>query len=658
MASIACDAAISTRRWPRLATIAISCLSVLLSVWLCGRLALHDMYTGFQTYDDEGAMLITLEQMNRGHPLYDQVVTMYGPIGFLPKLALIKLFGLTIDHDTGRAISLGIWLLTSVISGAVVWRITGLAPWFAVGMSAVCFILIATANEPGHPQDLCSLWIAGCLFASTFVTQRRFISLSLMAILAACLALTKINLGIFCVVATAVAIVVHLPHGIYKRVLFTVLSIGLLAIPVMLMHGGFNHPPVVYLCIEIVLSMVACLCFASIFPASSQFCVRDLCIWIGSFVTSVVLGCLITISTNVSIKGLLEGVILLPLRLSHAFSLMLPVQSSAVIRGVIGVLFAICIGSWFRLSTENVRRTRIISVIRVVAAICALAMLCPQDLLDLFLWTPPLAWLVMMPTSSNDGKDRFQFARVFLAFLSVTELMWAYPVAGSQVAFALFPMIILAVITLADGVYGLAALANSASKTATVEWSVSGVVVVCVLCFDAIVSGELVELYKEYVPLRLPGSSYIHVSQQQASDYEDIVATLRLNADALITLPGLNSFYFWTHLAPPTSANVTGWTYILTDQQEREIVDALKLHPNACMLFDAKELSFWLKDLTGPPKGPLMDYLHEQFSPVVDIGRCEILVRKDRQTVTVVRGASSHVFRQNVPGRWIPVSNH
>ena len=64
----------------------LGCATLLAAVYYCGHLGFYSIFTGFSPYDDEGTALMTLANLDKGRPLYDQVASTYGPVGHLLKL--------------------------------------------------------------------------------------------------------------------------------------------------------------------------------------------------------------------------------------------------------------------------------------------------------------------------------------------------------------------------------------------------------------------------------------------------------------------------------------------------------------------------------------------------------------------------------------------
>src|SRR6201988_618468 len=72
--------------------------------------AYYRMFTGFQIWDDEGALMITVKQYLGGMKLYNQISVPYGPVYYFYNWAFRTLSGTPLTHDVVRMSSLLPWL--------------------------------------------------------------------------------------------------------------------------------------------------------------------------------------------------------------------------------------------------------------------------------------------------------------------------------------------------------------------------------------------------------------------------------------------------------------------------------------------------------------------------------------------------------------------
>jgi hypothetical protein len=81
------------------------------------------MFTGFASYDDEGFMLVTLRSFISGQALYDKIVVQYGPFYF-EVFGVLGRLGVPFDNDSGRLVTLAVWLTIALLSAIAVFLFT------------------------------------------------------------------------------------------------------------------------------------------------------------------------------------------------------------------------------------------------------------------------------------------------------------------------------------------------------------------------------------------------------------------------------------------------------------------------------------------------------------------------------------------------------
>ena len=145
---------------------------------------------------DEGYLMITVQGFTSGHALYDSVFTQYGPLYYFYEWLLRAVLSVPLTHDATRFLCIMHWLLAAIVLGLAAWRITR-SRFAALFVGAQGFIhLSALANEPGHPQELVVILLALGIFVAAGLSRRRW-TIESLSVLAALLAFTKINVGVF-----------------------------------------------------------------------------------------------------------------------------------------------------------------------------------------------------------------------------------------------------------------------------------------------------------------------------------------------------------------------------------------------------------------------------------------------------------------------------
>src|SRR6185437_16880639 len=98
----------------------------------------------------------TLKHFFDGWPLYDEVVTAYGPAYYLFSRAAFAF--LTLDHDHVRLLTIALWIVPAALVGLCAAGLTR-RPSLGVlaAIIAVGHLREAIASGPGHPQGLVGL---------------------------------------------------------------------------------------------------------------------------------------------------------------------------------------------------------------------------------------------------------------------------------------------------------------------------------------------------------------------------------------------------------------------------------------------------------------------------------------------------------------------
>src|SRR5438034_11519886 len=130
------------------------------------------MFGGFQAYDDEGYMLVTLRDYLAGHPLLTPYLALYGPFFYELVGGLFKLLGIIPTNDSGRLFSIVVWLASSVVAGLATYRLTWNLAVGVVGQLVTFSLLAVLAQEPMTTYGLISLLLAGLVLVATYRLEK------------------------------------------------------------------------------------------------------------------------------------------------------------------------------------------------------------------------------------------------------------------------------------------------------------------------------------------------------------------------------------------------------------------------------------------------------------------------------------------------------
>jgi hypothetical protein len=593
------------------------------------------MFSGFPIYDDEGYMLTALKGfVNHGH-LYDDVFTQYGPFYYEAWGGLFSLFGIPVDHDGGRAVTMTAWIVSSLAFGLASWRITGSLLLGLATQALVFTALGVLTNEPMHPGGIICLLLAAIVVISCFVSEKP--SPPAMAALGAALAalvLVKINVGFFAVASVALAAVVSYPALFERRWPRILVEAGFVLMPLVLLAGKFDEGWARRYAVHVAIAAVALVLVLRTRrnPRRSN---EELGWLVGGFLVLAVVSLLTIVATGTSLHGLVDGVIRQPLRQSNAFTI--PLFLSSRLYSFDLVALGAAIAYWYvgrrrtPADTAWVALTSLFSIaVGLVMAFSVVGKGLPFDAGQLAGYQFTMlgfCWVALI--GSPVSRPAVSYPVLLLPLLAVPQALHAFPVAGSQTLWATFLLIPVGAICVVNGVRGLAAVVPERAELRALAG-----VAVCVfgifgyLAFNSTLREPLKAArygYDNGVSFGLPGAEAIRVGEEEAHLYQEITAAIDRNCGALIMLPGMDSFYLWTEEEPPTGYTATGWPTLFDDSHQRHVIAEIESAEGLCQLRNEPLAAGWGNG-TIPP-GPLVRYLDHGFEPVAKFGDYELLRR-------------------------------
>jgi len=626
------DDSAEPRRGPfRLAFIALSVASFAATTGVAAYLGYLSMFTGFFAYDDEGVLLLTLRTFVSGQALYDQIAIQYGPFYFETMGALGGL-GVPFDHDSGRFITLAVWLAIALLAGIAVLVFTRN---LALGL-ATQLITFATAatltNEPMHPGGLVMLLVVGIASVALVGAGRWSGPWPFVAIgaLTAAAILTKVNIGGLAAIAIGFACVLTIPALARSRPVRLLVAAVFVLVPFLLMKVDLGQAWAQRYSLDVAISALALVVVTSAISGGKSRLSAVGWLFVGGAALSVAV-VVIALIRGSTPSGLLHGMLLNPLQQPLAFELPLLLPGSTLVwdgAGLGGALLWMLYRSLTRrpaLAIEGGIRL-------LVGLFIWLTLLGGIHIPGLFqlislnhrLVLPvALAWVVAAPRATSVGFLQPDFARVLVPALAVLESLQAYPVAGSDQAFAALMLVPVGAICIHDGMVQLSelGLGHVQRQIATAVIFVA----IVVSWFPADLRQSRSD-YDSAVSLGLPGATRVHVPADQAALLRQVTQSLRANCDTFISLPGLDSFYVFAQLPAPTGPTRLPW--LTSDiQKQRVIVSQVDHISRLCVIDNQDEVNFWLEGRPAPV-GPLVDYVQNGFVPIQSIGPYAILVRR------------------------------
>lgn len=607
-------------------------LQVFAGVLLAAALAIAGywlLFTVFMLYDDEGYVLISLKNFAEHGALYDKIYSQYGPFFYVAYDTLHRLLGFAWTNTAGRWITLVNWCSTAAICALFVWRFTRSASLTAFTGAGVFTYLWVMINEPMHPGGLLALSVAlvAWLGAEAIASGRILLFAALTGAIGAAVALIKINVGVFLLLAAFAWLLLHTP--IAARWGRWALALLFVALPFALMHALFDAAWVRMFAPIFGTSMLAVLMAARPGQPTARSHVWLAFFGAGGLAAAVICG--LTLAHGTSPTGLLMGVVLEPLKHPGVYFFAFNWRM-----GTLPVLLAglaVCLLS--DRFGSNERFCRAVAWIRLGllgATLLSLLKLIPTSLAAFGMsYGVGMAGLLALPLR----RDALSPVRLWLALVLVLQLLHAYPVAGSQINWGTFLWMPLLVLGVHEAIAVLTE--REAAWSRYLRLAVEGVLVAGAV----FMSGQLARTswgnHQQGEPLRLPGAEDIILPDDTTFALRIITENARAHGDVLFSLPGLYSLNLWSGLPTPTLANATHWFSQLSPDQQTAIITRLNQSPRACFVVQMDTLEYLIAH-GFHSHGELAEYLGRTFKQAFEVDHYAFWVRRGREVAPLSTG--------------------
>jgi len=654
-------------RWNR-AAVWLSAAALLSALtWLGHRL----VFSQFQSYDDEGYLLLTVQQFLDGRPLYDAVYTQYGPAYYLWQEFLHGPIGVPVTHDATRLVTVAIWVASSALIGFLVWLLTRRPLLTTIGTAVAFLHLTQLTFEPGHPQELCLLALVSAVTIAMWrllVNGRLGIAAAMIiGGLVAVTALTKVNVGAFLAGAFALGLATSLrPFAWRGAVTGIIFAAAMAAVPA-LMRGDLLRRDVAAWVIVVWSGLLAAfvarrgesgarvrgcegaadrnVCAAdrnvyaadrNVYAADRSVCAADGTVTAGeliacaagfAIVSAAVVAAIVAHGTSPG--ALFEGLFVSPLLLPKVFWRPLPVPLVVAVLAPVSVLAAL----YCRRHANVVERW-----MPFVALACGLLMFglsIAKAYRPLFAVGPLLVWVVARAQVRGSSAGE-RAARGLLAFAAILVALQAYPMPeGTQIVVGTVLLVPLALAAFADAEGRLVASDRSSVRQPSVRRRF--ILAVLALAVAANLGIRAQGLYASGVALAMPGAEAVRTTQRDAATYWWLNANLREHCDAFFTSPGLNSLHFWTGMPPVSTLNTTLWPLLFDDRQQQRIIASAAPVERFCVVWSPQRMNV-LRRAPGVASRSLVEWLQQEFEPRASFGDWELRMRRGSSATSMYQG--------------------
>ena len=595
--------------------------------------------TTFMLYDDEGYLLLTYRNFISGGRLYDDIFSQYGPWPYLYHLLISLGLNEPLTHAVGRSLTAVHWTLCALLVGAIARRLTG-------RLSAAVFATLATfgllwqmSSEPSHPGSLISVMLAVTVLivVVTHETGRWNWLGAGIGLAVALLVLTKINIGIFFIAGAGVgALRLTAWPERWRRSAEILAAMGLLALPWGLMGKKLGEPWVLILAVQFTAAAAGLLWVTPPAIFGRRIPPRT---WLVA--TAVSLGGILLVAGTVVLRGtsfhaLVQAVLLDPLQ--HPANFMNGFTWKPSIWPVAAICWLVTARAGWELRQRGevgpaTRGTLIAIRLAAVLSFCfhAEAWLTIFGVGRFIVFCLPLLPVFLIPLSRRAEEEvGTAGANLWVACLALPQVLHAYPVAGSQMGWGTFLMLPVMVAGLHDTWQALARMLPERGRwVPRIAWSV----LVLVGSFQL---GLLWHTgwtrYDSSKPLGLAGAEDIRAGDLIRQMLRVMTLNAAVHAEVLFSRPGMFSYNIWSGVPTPTARNATHWFWLLDAAAQQAIIARLQQVPRSAIITN-DGLDDFLERIHVPMTGPLQDYIHEHYRPLLTLGHAHFLVPQASRAV-------------------------
>ena len=589
------------------------------------------LFSYFPGYDDEGYILLSTRAYHAHGGLYDLVYSQYGPAFYFFGDIFQSLLGSPVNHTSARLLTLALWLGTAGACAGLVRQQTGTRSLPLFTFAGTFLYLHFVPGEPFHPGTwiifilALSLWIL-----TTLISADRWATAAVVAgATGAILLLTKINVGVFYVVAVGAWTLLQAVPDRARRTTAILVGLALVAFAAALMNALWRET---WIQVYLALFVVATIGLMSALRGESATKLKHAGFFAvaGGSVALVILALIWLRGTSVA--GLLEGVLLAPLRHPSSYSFAVNWRAGSLLAAGSSLLVLLVL-TWIRRRLPIATANAVVVALRLALAaalLTGLALLINFRVIGaVFSFMAPLIWVWVIPLEGVALPSTARLSRGLIATVLLLQFLHAYPVGGSQESWGSFLFIPLVALGL-DEVRRWDLARKTDPALASRRWLAFTTIIVAVLTVKvAWTERSTHRNYAAFSELGLPGTGQLRLPEPTRTAYRILSLNAAVHADLLFSLPGMYSFNLWTGLPTPTGKNATLWFTLLSDGEQCAIIEAIDRSRRPCIIVQ-ESLIAMMQEARVPIQGVLRDYLFREFLPVFNVEGFVFLVRKGR----------------------------
>jgi hypothetical protein len=576
-------------------------------------------FSGVTSYDDEGSLLVTVRQFVHHGSLYHHTHGGYGPFYFSFAGLIFRLTGQDPTLLGGRLIVVVFTAASAALFGAAVWRVTrSIAFALLAQVTTYCVLARVAGSEPMHPGSMVVLVLSLLTFAlACNAMAPSTTALVCVGLAAGALMMIKINVGLFAVVAIVIAFLIG--NAQIPKVLRVLAGAAAVLLPFVLMNHLIDQAAIVEFAVLVSVGLLAT--YATLTTDVISLPWRGLLLAAGGALAAIFASCLWPLATGTSPVALFRGVVIQPLtQVDDYAQIIVPPRFELLAFALtVCVVFAVL-----------ARRDSADAAARVSRWVFDAGLgFAGVSVLGLVLFGGFVAWLPVIAVLPAlvyfaDHPPAVRLAFRFLVPLAILQSLHAYPIAGSQIAWARVAVCVPCCVAIAIAVNRFPTWQVAQPALRALAVGALGLMLVVVAGFLPM---GVWHKYDRYVALKLPGARLVHVAASEAKVLHELTATVKAHCDTLYSAPLLGSLYIYSGLPTPTGLLPDG-PGALDTKEQRELASQLaalrRSGKRVCIVRDTQRTQQWLDSSYG--KGPLGEALTRYTRRIAEVGKYTVSV--------------------------------
>ncbi len=600
---------------------------------LCAWLGYYTTFTGFAGWDDEGELLITVKDFAHHGGLYTHIYSSFGPFYYEAFSTIFSWLPVTLDN--GRVATLVVTLLASLGFGVAIQMFTrNVLAGVAMQVSSFVLLILSFVYESMHPMILVWLLLAVALIALALVARgHRSVGYVVLGATVAALVLTVVNVGAFAAIALLFTGLTLAPPVRRMRLPRAAAAVLFVATPVLIILVGGGHVTDSW---ADKYSLVVALAAAGVVVVTYDRRLQGL---VGArdaarfLLGGAVLGALvvaIALLSGTRPEDLVRGLFIDPARFSTAFTI--PI---ALPWGVVGWGAACLAGAvlYRRYRNQSSPPGLLDAWVHVAVGLVILYIAVAQGQIHSpisisFTVALPLLFFTAVPPVGATESERV--ARVAVVALAVLEGLLAYPVDGAQGLWSSVLIVPPGLFCLHDGMRQLSpglVMARRHGRRVATGLLASVVLVGGLGWLGWVFGGNLsweANGYHADSPVTLAGSNMIRLPAGQIFNLEFLSAAIRAQCSTFVTVPAMNSLYFWTGESPPATNWTNTWFDTSDGPLQKQVLNRIKGQDGSrfCVVDNPKWTYFWYQGHVIPqlPLARLVERFRREHGPPEPFG--------------------------------------